>query len=156
MEEIKLPEIMSTEDRYNKLIHEMNTLRKFEALYMKMLSDETLDMAEIFTLMKIIERDVLLVHKLTDASALMDMTEMFIKYMIIKDDERSKKEEEQKGKEEQNATNMKKKKKKFVKDTSKKLKKQNNTTIPTEEPGECLCECSTPTTSEKGYLTCDC
>ena len=120
---------------------------------MKMLSDETLDMAEIFTLMKIIEHDVLLVHKLKDASALMDMTEMFIKYTIIKDDEHSKKEEQQ-GKEEQNATNMKKKKK-FVKDTSKKLKKQNNTTIPTEEPGECLCECSTPTTSEKGYLTCD-
>ena len=154
MEEITLPKIMNTEDKYNKLIHETNTLQKFEALYMKMLSDDYLDMSEIFTLMKIIERDVILVHKLPEVSALMDMTETFIKYMIIKDDERSKKEEEQKGKEEQNPTNIKKKK--FVKDTSKKPKKQNNTTIPTEEPGECLCECSTPTTSEKGYLTCDC
>ena len=143
MEEITLPKIMNTEDKYNKLIHETNTLQKFEALYMKMLSDDYLDMSEIFTLMKIIERDVILVHKLPEVSALMDMTETFIKYMIIKDDDRSKKEE-QKGKEEQNPTNIKKKKK-FVKDTSKKPKKQNNTTtIPTkaaeeEEIWECDC-----------------
>ena len=109
MEEITLPKIMNTEDKYNKLIHETNTLQKFEALYMKMLSDDYLDMSEIFTLMKIIERDVILVHKLPEVSTLMDMTETFIKYMIIKDDDRLKKEE-QKGKEEQNPTNIKKKK----------------------------------------------
>ena len=113
MEEIPLPKMMNNEEKYNKLIHETNTLQKFEKLYMQMLSDDYLDMSEIFTLMKIIERDVILVHKIPEVSALMDMTETFIKYMIIKDDERSKKEEEKTSEEE----NMKKKKK-FVKDTS--------------------------------------
>ena len=147
MEEITLPEIMNTEEKYNILIHEMNTLRKFEAIYMKLLSDENLDMAEIFKLMKIIERDVILVHKLTEASALMEMTETFIKYIIIKDDEVSKKEDQktsQKGEEEeqqQPPTNMKKKKK-FVKDTSKKQKKEKATTVTQE--------------LEKGILQCDC
>lgn len=154
MEEIKLPKMMNSEDKYNKLIHETNTLQKFEALYMKMLSDDYLDMAEIFTLMKIIERDVILVHKLPEVSALMDMTETFIKYMIIKDDERSKKEEEEKTSEQENM----KKKKKVVKDTSQKPKKQKNTTIPTEEPGECLCSCSNPeaATTGEGIWQCDC
>ena len=153
MEEITLPKIMNNEDKYNKLIHETNTLQKFEKLYMKMLSDDFLDMSEIFTLMKIIERDVILVHKIPEVSALMDMTETFIKYMIIKDDQRSKKEEEEK--EEQNPANIKKKKK-VVKDTSQKPKKQKTTTV-TEEPGECLCSCSTPTTSaEEGIWQCDC
>ena len=87
---------MNTEDKYNKLIHETNTLQKFEVLYMKMLSDDYLDMSEIFTLMKIIERDAILVHKLPEVSALMDMTETFVKYMIIKDDERSKKKKKNK------------------------------------------------------------
>ena len=161
MEEITLPKIMNNEDKYNKLIHETNTLQKFEKLYMKMLSDDYLDMSEIFTLMKIIERDVILVHKLPEVSALMDMTETFIKYMIIKDDERSKKEEEKKTsqeekKEDQNPKNIKKKKK-FVKDTSEKPKKQKNTTIPIEEPGECLCSCSTPVvTAGEGIWQCDC
>ena len=149
MEEITLPKMMNNEDKYNKLIHETNTLQKFEKLYMKMLSDDYLDMSEIFTLMKIIERDVILVHKIPEVSALMDMTETFIKYMIIKDDQRLKKEEE-----EQNPTNMKKKK--VIKDTSQKQKKQKTTTV-TEEPEECLCSCSTPSTSAgEGIWQCNC
>ena len=158
MEEITLPKMMNTEDKYNRLIHETNTLQKFEALYMKMLSDDYLDMSEIFTLMKIIERDVILVHKLPEVSALMDMTETFIKYMIIKDDERSKKEEEEEQKTSEQENMKEKKKKKFVKDTSQKPKKQKNTTIPIEEPGECLCSCSNPeaATAGKGIWQCDC
>ena len=37
------------------------------------------------TLMKIIERDVILVNKLTEASSLIEITESFIRYITLKD-----------------------------------------------------------------------
>ena len=47
-------------------------------------------MDSILGLMKIIERDVILVNKLNEATALMEMTETFIKYMMMKEEEKKK------------------------------------------------------------------
>ena len=58
---------------------------------MKLLSDEDLEMDSILGLMKIIERDVILVNELNEATALMEMTETFIKYMMMKEEEKRKK-----------------------------------------------------------------
>ena len=58
-EELKLPKFLSSQEKYNKLICETNTLKKFEDIYMKLLSDEDLEMDSILGLMKIIERDVI-------------------------------------------------------------------------------------------------
>lgn len=143
MEGIKLPEFFNTEEKYNKLIHETNTLPKFEAIYMKLLSSEDLEMPAIFALMKVIERDVVLVHELTEASALMDMTETFIRYCLIKDAERSEKEQQQ-----QEQQKSARRKRKFGKDSSQKPKKQK---IPVqvseeveEEEGKWECDCPHP------------
>ena len=57
---------------------------------MKLLSDEDLEMDSILGLMKIIERDVILVNELNEATALMEMTETFIKYMMMKEEEKKK------------------------------------------------------------------
>ena len=54
-EELKLPKFLSSQEKYNKLIRETNTLKKFEDIYMKLLSDEDLEMDSILGLMKIIE-----------------------------------------------------------------------------------------------------
>ena len=39
MDEIMLPEFLNTEEKYNKMIHEVNTLHKFEEIFLKLLSD---------------------------------------------------------------------------------------------------------------------
>ena len=85
MDKINLPEAFNTEEKYNKMIHETDTIKKFEAIYLSLLSNEELDMQSILILMKIIERDVILVNKLYEASLLMEMTETFIKYTIMKE-----------------------------------------------------------------------
>ena len=114
MDKINLPEAFNTEEKYNKMIHETDTIQKFEAIYLSLLCNEELDMQSILILMKIIERDVILVNKLYEASLLMEMTETFIKYTIMKEGNKPEKEEE-----EPNILN------KTGKDSSKKPKTKN-------------------------------
>ena len=119
MDEIMLPEFLNTEEKYNKMIHEVNTLHKFEDIFLKLLSDETLDMSNILTLMKMIEHDVILVNNLKEASSLIEMTETFIKYIIVKEKDKNQNQEQPK---------KTKKTIKVVKDTQKpkKLSKEDS------------------------------
>ena len=55
-----------------------------------------LDMSNILTLMKMIERDVILVNNLKEASSLIKMTETFIKYIIVKEKDKNQKQEQPK------------------------------------------------------------
>ena len=133
-EELKLPKFLSSQEKYNKLICETNTLKKFEDIYMKLLSDEDLEMDSILGLMKIIERDVILVNELNEATALIEMTETFIKYMMMKEEEKKKEVKIPKPK-------------KWVRDkfnnNNKKCPKQtsekHNNSIPEEGVLECDC-----------------
>ena len=59
MDGINFPEFINTEEKYNKLIHEVNTLPKFEEIFLKLLSDDNLEMSTILVLMKLIECDVI-------------------------------------------------------------------------------------------------
>ena len=128
MDEIMLPEFLNTEEKYNKMIHEVNTLHKFEEIFLKLLSDETLDMSNILTLMKMIERDVILVNNLKEASSLIKMTETFIKYIIVKKKDKNQKQEQPK---------KPKKPKKLSKEDSKNEKKMK----PAVEEGVWECDC---------------
>ena len=85
MDGVILPDFLNTEEKYNKLIHKVNSLHKFEQIFLKLLSDNTLELPTILSLMKVIERDVILVNKLTEVSALMEMTESFLRYMVMKE-----------------------------------------------------------------------
>ena len=123
-----LPEFLNTEEKYNKMIHEVNTLHKFEEIFLKLLSDETLDMSNILTLMKMIERDVILVNNLKEASSLIKMTETFIKYIIVKEKDKNQKQEQPK---------KPKKPKKLSKEDSKNEKKMK----PAVEEGVWECDC---------------
>ena len=73
-------------------------------------------MSTILILMKLIERDVILVNNLTEASYLMEKTESFIRYIMLKESTSPKKTDQQ---QQQNE----KKTKKTVKDVSKRSKK---------------------------------
>ena len=85
MDGVILPDFLNTEEKYNKLIHEVNSLHKFEQIFLKLLSNDTLELPTILSLMKVIEHDVILVNKLTEVSALMEMTESFLRYMVMKE-----------------------------------------------------------------------
>lgn len=133
MEELNLPEFINTEEKYNTMIREINTLEKFEAIFLKLLSDEYLELSNIYTLMKIIQRDVILVNNLTEVNNLMDMTESFLRYSLIKNTESKTKDEDVKRKEEEEEVAKEEKNPKILKKNQKKKKK------------------TTP-----GYMTCDC
>ena len=84
MDQIILPEFLNTEEKYNNKIHETDTIEKFEALFLKLLSDDSLELSSIIALMKVIERDVIMVNKVYEASDLMNMTESFLNYIMMK------------------------------------------------------------------------
>ena len=136
-EELKLPKFLSSQEKYNKLIRETNTLKKFEDIYMKLLSDEDLEMDSILGLMKIIEQDVILVNELNKATALMEMTETFIKYMMMKEEEKKKEVKNPKPKKwvRDKINNNNNNNKKCPKQTSEK----HNNSIPEERVFECDC-----------------
>ena len=137
-EELKLPKFLSSQEKYNKLICETNTLKKFEDIYMKLLLDEDLEMDSILGLMKIIERDVILVNELNEATALMEMTETFIKYMMMKEEEKKKEVKNPKPKKwvrDKINNNNNNNNKKCPKQTSEK----HNNSIPEEGAFECDC-----------------
>ena len=95
MDQIILPEFLNTEEKYNNKIHETDTIEKFEGLFLKLLSDDSLDLSNIIALMKVIERDVILVNKVYEASDLMNMTESFLQYMMVKMTDKKQTEQEQ-------------------------------------------------------------
>ena len=146
MDGITFPEFINTEEKYNKMIHEVNTLPKLEEIFLKLLFDDNLEMSNILILMKLIEHDVILVNNLTEASNLMEMTESFIRYIMLKESTSPKKTEQQQQSE--------KKKKKTVKDVSKRSKKSSKEeeedsrkekkmkpAVEEEEEGEIVCDC---------------
>ena len=134
-EELKLPKFLSSQEKYNKLIRETNTLKKFEDIYMKLLSDEDLEMDSILGLIKIIERDVILVNELNEATALMEMTETFIKYMMMKEEEKKKEVKNPKPKKWVRDKINNNNNNKCLKQTSEK----HNNSIPEEGVLECDC-----------------
>ena len=121
MDSIKLPQLFNTEEKYNQMIQEIDTIEKFETIYLTLLSNEELDMPSILKLMKVIERDVILVNKLYEASLLMEMTNTFTNYINMKDE---------KGQEVQ--TPEPESMEKIGKDTTKKPKKKK-TNIPKQQ-----------------------
>lgn len=132
MEELNLPEFLNTEEKYNVVIREINTLQKFEEIYLKLLADEELDMSNIYTLMKIIQRDVILVNNLTEVNTLMEMTESFLRYTAMKNTDSQTKEEDEQEEEAKNP--------KILKKTQKNKKKTTQ--------GYLTCDCLYPDENE--------
>ena len=138
MDQIILPEFLNTEEKYNKMIHEVNTLHKFEEIVLKLLSDDTLEMSNILTLMKMIECDVILVNNLNEASSLIEMTETFMKYIMVKEKDKNQKQEQPKKlKKPIKAVKDTQKPKKLSKEDSKNEKKMK----PAVEEGVWECDC---------------
>ena len=59
-------------------------------MFYNLLADESLPLLDILTLMRCIERDVILVHGINDITHLLELTESFIRYMISMSEETDK------------------------------------------------------------------
>ena len=87
MEHLKLPSYLNTLEKYNEMIHATDTVKKYEEVFYNLLGDESLPLLDILTLMRCIERDVILVHGINDVTHLLELTELFIRYMISMSEE---------------------------------------------------------------------
>ena len=90
MEHLKLPSYLNTLEKYNEMIHATDTVKKYEEVFYNLLGDESLPLLDILTLMRCIERDVILVHGINDVTHLLELTESFIRYMISMSEESDK------------------------------------------------------------------
>ena len=90
MEHLKLPSYLNTLEKYNEMIRATDTVRKYEEVFYNLLGDESLPLLDILTLMRCIERDVILVHGINDVTHLLELTESFIRFMISMSEETDK------------------------------------------------------------------
>ena len=90
MEHLKLPSYLNTLEKYNEMIRATDTVKKYEEVFYNLLGDESLPLLDILTLMRYIERDVILVHGINDVTHLLELTESFIRYMISMSEETDK------------------------------------------------------------------
>ena len=72
------------------MIRATDTVKKYEEVFYNLLGDESLPLLDILTLMRCIERDVILVHGINDITHLLELTESFIRYMISMSEESDK------------------------------------------------------------------
>ena len=90
MESIKLPEFLNTSEKYNEMVRKTDTVKKCEEVFCELLGDESLPLLDILTLMKCIERDVILLHGINDVTHILELSESFIRYMITMSEEYDK------------------------------------------------------------------
>ena len=90
MEHLKLPSYLNTLEKYNEMIRATDAVKKYEEVFYNLLGDESLPLLDILTLMRCIERDVILVHGINDVTHLLELTESFIRYMISMSEETDK------------------------------------------------------------------
>ena len=90
MEHLKLPSYLNTLEKYNEMIRATDTVKIYEEVFYKLLGDESLPLLDILTLMRCIERDIILVHGINDVTHLLELTESFIRYMISMSEESDK------------------------------------------------------------------
>ena len=90
MESIKLPEFLNTSEKYNEMVRKTDTVKKYEEVFYELLEDESLPLLDILTLMKCIERDVILLHGINDVTHILELSESFIRYMITMSEEYDK------------------------------------------------------------------
>ena len=104
MESIKLPECLNTSEKYNEMVQKTDTVQKYEEVFYQLLGVESLPLLDILTLMKCIERDVILLHGINDVTHILELTESFIRYMIAMSEEYDKNNTKQEIKKEPDST----------------------------------------------------
>ena len=84
MEIIQLPDFLNTIEKYNKVVCETNTIKKYEDIFYALLEDKNIPLVDLLKIMYNLEHDVILVHGISEVKHLMEMAESLIRYMITK------------------------------------------------------------------------
>ena len=82
MEKIQLPDFLNTIEKYNKIVRETNTIKKYEDIFYVLLEDKNIPLVDLLKIMYNLECDVILVHGISEVKHLMEMAESLIRYMI--------------------------------------------------------------------------
>ena len=82
MEKIQVPDFLNTIEKYNKVVHETNAIKKYEDIFYALLEDKNIPLVDLLKIMYNLERDVILVHGISEVKHLMEMAESLIQYMI--------------------------------------------------------------------------
>ena len=82
MEKIQLPDFLNTIEKYNKVVCETNTIKKYEDIFYALLEDKNIPLVDLLKIMYNLEHDVILVHGISEVKHLMEMAESLIRYMI--------------------------------------------------------------------------
>ena len=82
MEKIQLPEFLNTIEKYNKVVQETDTIKKYEDIFYALLEDKNIPLVDLLKIMYNLEHDVILVHGISEVKHLMEMAESIIRYMI--------------------------------------------------------------------------
>ena len=82
MQKIQLPDFLNTIEKYNRIVHETNTIKKYEDIFYALLEDKNIPLVDLLKIMYNLECDVILVHGISEVKHLMEMAESLIRYMI--------------------------------------------------------------------------
>ena len=82
MEKIQVPDFLNTIEKYNKVVRKTNTIKKYEDIFYALLEDKNIPLVDLLKIMYNLERDVILVHGISEVKHLMEMAESLIRYMI--------------------------------------------------------------------------
>ena len=75
MEVSKIPEFIDTPEKYNQVVWDTDTIKKYEDIFYKLLEDKDLSLVELLKIMYKFEQDVILYHQIHGVKHLMEMAE---------------------------------------------------------------------------------
>lgn len=79
-EKIYYPEFLNSCTKWIKCIHDMNTVDKFEEVMQAILKDENVSITDFYIIMKLMERDLELVHQNKNYSVVVKFVEALLDY----------------------------------------------------------------------------
>lgn len=83
MEEVKYPEYLDTEEKWNECVQKMSGLGAFQEMHDKLLDDENVVTLDVLKIMKRLTKDSMDLHGNEDVMCLMEVVEAIMRYMVI-------------------------------------------------------------------------
>ena len=90
MENIKYPDFLNTEEKYNECVRNIVTVKQFEDVFRKILDDDSIPLIDLLKIMGKLEQDTITLTGNQDVKCIMDMAEAIINYHIISNKEKTK------------------------------------------------------------------
>ena len=87
--DIKYPEFLNTQKKYDECVQNTKTVKQFEDVCLKLLSDDSTTMIDVMKIMAKMEEDIIHIHGNKDVSCILDMAEAIIGYHLVSSKEKA-------------------------------------------------------------------